>query len=114
MAPGDTARDRLLDGIDRGLLITRFHYVNIVHPKKGILTGMTRDGTFLIEDGVVAGPVRNLRFTQSIPDAFSRISAIAAETRLVGAEYTGIASRVPAIRIDGWNFTGVTANEATV
>ncbi|HEV7199479.1 MAG TPA: metallopeptidase TldD-related protein [Candidatus Limnocylindria bacterium] len=114
MAPGDTARDRLLDGIDRGLLITRFHYVNIVHPKKGILTGMTRDGTFLIEDGAVAGPVRNLRFTQSIPDAFSRISAIAAETRLVGAEYTGIASRVPAIRIDGWNFTGVTANEATV
>lgn len=114
MAPGDVPQDRLLDGIDRGLLITRFHYVNIVHPKKGILTGMTRDGTFLIEDGAVAGPVRNLRFTQSIPDAFSRISAIAGDTRLVGAEYTGITSRVPAVRIDGWNFTGVTANEATV
>ncbi len=114
MAPGETPRDGLLDGIERGLLITRFHYVNIVHPKKGILTGMTRDGTFLIENGAVAGPVRNLRFTQSVPDAFSRISAIAADTRLVGAEYTGIASRVPAVRIDGWNFTGVTANEATV
>jgi predicted Zn-dependent protease len=114
MAPGDLPRDRLLEGIDRGLLITRFHYLSVVHPKKGILTGMTRDGTFLIEDGAVAGPVRNLRFTQSIPDAFSNISAIAADTRLVGAEYTGITSRVPAIRIDGWNFTGVTANEATV
>ncbi len=101
-------------GVERGLLITRFHYVNIVHPKKGILTGMTRDGTFLIEHGAVAGPVRNLRFTQSIPDAFSRISALSADTRLVGADYTGIVSRVPAVRIDGWNFTGVTANEASV
>jgi PmbA protein len=88
--------------------------VNIVHSKKGILTGMTRDGTFLIEDGAVTRPVRNLRFTQSIPDAFSRVSAISRDTRLVGAEYTGIVSRVPAVRIDGWNFTGVTANEATV
>jgi predicted Zn-dependent protease len=114
MAPGAAARATLVEGIERGLLITRFHYVNIVHPKKGILTGMTRDGTFLIEDGVVGLPVRNLRFTQSIPDAFSRISALADDTRLVGAEYTGIVSRVPALRIDGWNFTGVTANEATV
>jgi hypothetical protein len=42
------------------------------------------------------------------------VSAISSETRLVGAEYTGITSRVPAVRIDGWNFTGATANEATV
>jgi PmbA protein len=114
MAPGGDARDALLEGVERGLLVTRFHYVNIVHSKKGILTGMTRDGTFLIENGAVAGPVRNLRFTQSIPDALSRVSAISSETRLVGAEYTGIISRVPAVRIDGWNFTGATANEAAV
>ncbi|MGH2463184.1 MAG: TldD/PmbA family protein [Candidatus Limnocylindria bacterium] len=114
MAPGDTPRPELTQGIDRGLLVTRFHYVNIVHPKKGILTGMTRDGTFLIEAGTVRGPVRNLRFTQSIPDAFSRISAIADEPRLVGADYSGIVSRVPAVRIDGWNFTGATTDEATV
>lgn len=114
MAPGVVPRSALVDGVERGLLITRFHYVNIVHPKKGILTGMTRDGTFLIEHGAVAGPVRNLRFTQSIPDAFSRIAALSADTRLVGADYTGIVSRVPAVRIDGWNFTGVTANEASV
>jgi PmbA protein len=114
MAPGTAPRDALLEGVEHGLAVTRFHYVNIVHPKKGILTGMTRDGTFLIENGAVAGPVRNLRFTQSIPDALSRVSAISSETRLVGAEYTGINSRVPAVRIDGWNFTGATANEATV
>ena len=114
MAPGEVPREALLDGIGRGLLVTRFHYVNIVHPKKGILTGMTRDGTFLVENGAVVGPVRNLRFTQSIPDALSRVSAIAADTRVVGADYTGIVSRVPQLRIDGWNFTGATANEATV
>ncbi len=114
MAAGDQPREGLVEDMERGLLVTRFHYVNIVHPKKGILTGMTRDGTFLVENGAVAGPVRNLRFTQSIPDALSRVSAISRETRLVGAEYTGIVSRVPAVRIDGWNFTGATANEATV
>jgi PmbA protein len=114
MSHGKTPRDELVAGIDRGILVTRFHYTNIVHSKKGILTGMTRDGTFLVENGVVAGPIRNLRFTQSIPDAFSRISAIASETRLVDAEYTGIVARVPAVRVDGWTFTGATANEATV
>jgi predicted Zn-dependent protease len=114
MASGESPRDQLVAGVERGLLITRFHYVNIVHPKKGILTGMTRDGTFLIENGEVVGPVRNLRFTQSIPDALSRVSAISSGTRLVGADYTGIVSRVPAVRIDGWAFTGATANEATV
>jgi len=114
MAPGDSPPESLVAGMDRGILVTRFHYTNIVHPKKGILTGMTRDGTFLVENGAVVGPIRNLRFTQSIPDAFSRISAIASETRLVDAEYTGIVGRVPAVRIDGWTFTGATANEATV
>jgi len=114
MAPGDSPPESLVAGMDRGILVTRFHYTNIVHPKKGILTGMTRDGTFLVEKGAVVGPIRNLRFTQSIPDAFSRISAIASETRLVDAEYTGIVGRVPAVRIDGWTFTGATANEATV
>jgi predicted Zn-dependent protease len=114
MAPGGSSREALAADVERGLLITRFHYVNIVHPKKGILTGMTRDGTFLIENGQVGGPVRNLRFTQSIPDALSRVSAISSGTRLVGADYSGIVSRVPAVRIDGWSFTGATANEANV
>ena len=114
MAPGTADRSALLNGMDRGLLVTRFHYVNIVHPKKGILTGMTRDGTFLVENGEIVGPVRNLRFTQSIPEAFSNVLALADASRLVGAEYTGINCRVPAVHIGGWTFTGATADEATV
>ncbi len=65
MAAGETSRDELIGGLDRGLLVTRFHYTNPVHPKLAIVTGMTRDGTFLVEGGRIVGPVRNLRFTQS-------------------------------------------------
>jgi PmbA protein len=111
MAPGSASREELLAGLDRGLWVTRFHYVNIVHAKRAILTGMTKDGTFLVEGGKVVRPIRNLRFTQSIPEAFSRIAAIGADTRMVAAEYSGINARVPALLIDRFAFTGATAAE---
>ena len=76
MAPGSSSKEAMLSSIERGLWVTRFHYVNIVHRARRILTGMTKDGTFLIEDGRIMRPIRNLRFTQEIPDAFSRIEAI--------------------------------------
>ena len=63
-------------GLDRGLLVTRFHYTNPVHPKLAIVTGMTRDGTFLVEDGKIVGPVRNLRYTQSYLDALAGTVAV--------------------------------------
>ena len=69
LAPGTTPKADLAKDIERGLWVTRFHYVNIVHPLQTILTGMTRDGTFLIENGEIKGPVKNLRFTQSILEA---------------------------------------------
>jgi len=109
MAAGARSADDLIGQLDRGIWVTRFHYVNIVHAKKGILTGMTKDGTFLVEGGKVVRPIRNLRFTQSIPNAFSQIAAIGAETRLVAAEYSGINARVPALLIDRFAFTGATA-----
>ncbi|HYM52651.1 MAG TPA: metallopeptidase TldD-related protein [Candidatus Dormibacteraeota bacterium] len=112
MAPGSSSKASMLSSIERGLWVTRFHYVNIVHPRKAVLTGMTKDGTFLIEGGRIVGPVRNLRFTQAIPEAFGRIEAISAETRLVAAEYSGISARVPALRIGRFAFTGATAAES--
>jgi predicted Zn-dependent protease len=112
MSPGSSAKEVMLSGIDRGVWVTRFHYVNIVHAKRGILTGMTKDGTFLIEEGRITRPIRNLRFSQSIPDAFSGIEAIGSETRLVAAEYSGINARVPALRLAKFAFTGATGAEA--
>lgn len=112
MAPGSSAKEVMVSGIERGVWVTRFHYVNIIHSRRGILTGMTKDGTFLIEEGRVTRPIRNLRFTQSIPEAFSAIEAIGSDTRLVAAEYSGINARVPALRIARFSFTGATAAEA--
>jgi predicted Zn-dependent protease len=113
MAPGSGTPATMLAGIKRGIWVTRFHYVNIVHAKRGILTGMTKDGTFLIEDGKITRPIRNLRFTQSIPEAFSRIAEIGSDTRLVAAEYSGIYARVPALKIDRFSFTGATSDEGS-
>jgi PmbA protein len=112
MSPGSSAKEVMLSGIERGVWVTRFHYVNIVHPRRGILTGMTKDGTFLIEDGRITRPVRNLRFSQSIPEAFSTIEAIGSETQLVAAEYSGINARVPALRLAKFSFSGATGAEA--
>jgi predicted Zn-dependent protease len=112
MAPGSSSKSAMLASMDRGIWVTRFHYVNIVHPRRGVLTGMTKDGTFLVEHGRIVRPVRNLRFTQAMPEAFSRIEAITSDTRLIGAEYSGINARVPALRIGRFAFTGATAAEA--
>jgi predicted Zn-dependent protease len=106
MDAGTSSRDELIGGLGRGLLITRFHYTNPVHPKLAIVTGMTRDGTFLVEDGKIVGPVRNLRFTQSYLDALAGVSAVSSERRCLKGFLGGVV--VPSVRIDGWTFTGTT------
>jgi predicted Zn-dependent protease len=106
MAAGTTPRDELTGGLDRGLLVTRFHYTNVVHPKLAMITGMTRDGTFLVEGGKLVGPVRNLRFTQSYLDAIAGVSAVSSSRKAIKG-FLG-AAVVPALRIDAWTFTGVT------
>ncbi len=106
MSAGSTSRDELIGGLERGLLVTRFHYTNPVHPKLAIVTGMTRDGTFLVEDGRIVGPVRNLRFTQSYLAALAGTSAVSRERRTLRGDFGGVV--VPAIRVDSWTFTGST------
>jgi PmbA protein len=106
MEAGDATRDDLIAGLDRGLLVTRFHYTNPVHPKLAIVTGMTRDGTFLVEDGKIVGPVKNLRYTQSYLAALAGTVAVARERKTLKGFLGGVV--VPAVRIDGWTFTGGT------
>jgi PmbA protein len=106
MAAGDASREELIGGLDRGLLVTRFHYTNPVHPKLAIVTGMTRDGLFLVEGGEVRGPVRNLRFTQSYLDALAGVEAVGSSRRLLRG-FLG-AVLVPAVRISAFTFTGAT------
>ena len=106
MSTGTTSREDLIAGLDRGLLVTRFHYTNPVHPKLAIITGMTRDGTFLVEDGKIVGPVRNLRYTQSYLDALSGVSAVSSTRKTIKGFLGGAV--IPAVRIDAWTFTGAT------
>jgi predicted Zn-dependent protease len=106
MSAGSTERPALVGEMERGLLVTRFHYTNPVHPKLAIVTGMTRDGTFLVEDGKIVGPVRNLRFTQSYLAALAGTVAVGRERRTIRGDFGGVL--VPSVRIDGWTFTGAT------
>ena len=100
----------LAGGIERGVWVTRFWYVNVLHPRKTLLTGMTRDGTFLIENGEVTRPIKNMRFTQSVLQAFATATGMTAQQRLqVGSDYDYAAGlTVPAMRLEKFNFTSVT------
>ena len=76
MAPGDASRDDMIEDVKRGIWVSRFWYTRTVHPLNVVVTGMTRDGTFLIEDGKIVGPVRDLRFTQGYVDALNHVDAV--------------------------------------
>jgi PmbA protein len=100
--------------IERGIYVTRLWYVNVVHPSQTLLTGMTRDGTFLVEDGRIVAPLRDVRFTDSVLRLLAHTEALTRESRLVTeAEYYGrrFANGVvaPALRADGFRVTGATA-----
>ena len=110
MAAGDATKEEMLASTERGIWVTRFHYTNILHPVKSILTGMTRDGTFLIENGKITKPLVNLRFTQSVLEAFGNVSMLGASVKLVKDEWNSIGHCVPAAKIDGFHFTGTSGS----
>jgi PmbA protein len=104
MAPGSSSLEEMIAGVEHGLLVTRFHYTNVVHPVESTITGMTRDGTFLIRDGEIAHPVKNLRFTQSILASLQATTMVGRDTELA-SEFLS-ASRVPALKVESFQFTG--------
>jgi len=108
MATGDATKEEMLEGIERGIWVTRFHYTNPLHPVKTVFTGMTRDGTFLIENGKITKPIKNLRFTQSILEALANADLIGSKAKAVKSMYGASATSAPALRIQGFRFTGST------
>jgi predicted Zn-dependent protease len=107
MAAGDATEAEMVASVKRGVYVTRFHYVNVEDPMKLVLTGMTRDGTFLIENGALTRPLKNLRFTQGVLEALSHVGAIGSERVLFGPGEGG-ATLVPALLLERWAFTGQT------
>ncbi|UCD16940.1 MAG: TldD/PmbA family protein [Candidatus Zixiibacteriota bacterium] len=110
MAPGDKTREEMLASVRRGILVTRFHYVNgYIDTPKAILTGMTRDGTFWIEDGQIKHGIKNLRFTDSVLRAFSQIKGISRDRQLIPSWWDAIGCLVvPALHLGSFKFTGTT------
>jgi len=108
LAGGDSSVPEMIATMERGLYVTRFHYVNgFVEPMAAVFTGMTRDGTFWVEDGEVKYGVKNLRWTESMLRAFSNVKMLGRERVLVNAA-EGIATVAPAVYFQGFTFTGAT------
>lgn len=107
MRPGERTTEELIASVDRGLYITRFYYTRLSHNRGCVMTGMTRDGTFLIENGEITTPVKNLRFTQGYVEALAGCQALSSPARL-NLNEAGVAMHVPAALLGSWRFTGQT------
>ncbi|MFQ5904938.1 MAG: TldD/PmbA family protein [bacterium] len=113
MAEGEDTIERMVESTKKGIYVTRFHYTNVIEPMEAVITGMTRDGTFLIENGAITKPVKNFRFTQSVLEALSNASMVGKKAKLIGGG-AGYGARfafgtvVPPLKIEKFRFTGVT------
>lgn len=107
MRPGSTTLEEMIRSTKFGLYITRFWYTRTVHPRDAVITGMTRDGTFVVRNGEIAHPVKSLRFTQSYVEALKNAEAIGPAPRLLRTGY-GTAVSVPPVKLAGFRFTSST------
>ncbi|MFP5254919.1 MAG: TldD/PmbA family protein [Acidimicrobiia bacterium] len=106
LGAGDRSRDELVAGVERGLLVTDLWYNRILDPKSQVVTGLTRNGLFLIEHGEVTRPVQNLRYTQSVVAALGpgHVLGVGDDAELVANE--GGVVHVPSLRLSSFAFTG--------
>jgi predicted Zn-dependent protease len=102
MEGGNETLEGLIKSTKKGILVTRFHYMNVVDPRQAILTALTRDGLFLIEDGEIKSGAKNMRFTESMLNAFNNVVGITNVRRRTSGYY------VPAVKIENFHFTGKT------
>ncbi len=106
IAGGDTPVDAMIAATGRGILVTRVWYIREVDPYQKIMTGMTRDGTFLIEDGKLTRGLKNFRFNQSLVELLADVEALSPAVRAAGEEATDMVA--PAMKVRNFNFTEVT------
>jgi predicted Zn-dependent protease len=107
----DPAAAELVPGVERGLLVTDLYYTRPLDPRTVAVTGVTRNGVWLIEDGKVTSPVANLRFTQAYPEALApgAVKGVGAAASVLPAELIVVAScwvDAPALHLAEWHFTG--------
>jgi PmbA protein len=108
MAPGGASVGDMVASTRKGLYINRFWYTRLVHPRDCVITGMTRDGVFMIENGELTYPVKNLRYTMPYVAALANVEAIGKTAPLLVGDYGGLSANVPALKLHGFRFTGST------
>lgn len=108
MGKGTSNLDDLISGCEKGILVTRFHYTNPMHRLKTVITGMTRDGTFLVENGEAVKGLKNLRFTQNILEALSAAEGVSNEWGTMRMEFVKVTICAPALHLGKFTFTGET------
>jgi predicted Zn-dependent protease len=106
LAGGSKTLDQMITETARGIYVTRLWYIREVDPYEKILTGMTRDGTFLVEDGKLRHGLLNFRFNQSLLHLLSHVAAMGEPVRASGEESFDMV--VPAMKVNDFNFTEVT------
>lgn len=111
LEPGDKSLEELISDVSDGFLVTRFHYVNILDRPATDITGMTRDGTFRIRNGELAGAVHNFRFAQSALGALKTVLGIGRDLAAIAPDYESFGSTVaPALRVGEFHFASVTSH----
>lgn len=106
LSGGDSSLEKMVASTDRGLLVTRLWYIREVDPYEKVMTGMTRDGLFLVEKGKVAGAVKNFRFNQSLIEMLKNVELMSPAVRATGEE--SFEMIVPAMKVRDFHFSEVT------
>ncbi|HWQ03629.1 MAG TPA: metallopeptidase TldD-related protein, partial [Candidatus Nitrosotenuis sp.] len=106
MAGGNSSLEKMLASTERGIYVTRLWYIREVDPYEKIMTGMTRDGTFLIENGKLARGIRNMRFNQSILELLANVVELGPAVRASGEEAFDMV--IPPMKVRDFHFTEVT------
>jgi predicted Zn-dependent protease len=104
----DSSVAALVANMSRGVLVTDHWYTRVLDPRTLVMTGLTRNGVWLVENGEIVGPVRNFRFTQSYPQALAPGAVRGVGTHAVAEpnNYSVASFRCPALHLASWNFTG--------
>jgi predicted Zn-dependent protease len=106
--PASVTVDDLVAAVERGILVTDFNYTRVLDPRTVVVTGLTRNGVWLIEGGQPTTAVKNFRFTQSYPAALApgAVLGVAGRAEFAPIEFADLAFAGPALRLASWHFTG--------